>query len=92
MLSVIYVSIKLTVTNKPFKLSVVMISVIMLSVIMLSVAMLSAVLLCRYPECRYAECRDTNKRSRARVNKEFYHVFSIFCSNSLQLLSMLHGQ
>jgi hypothetical protein len=35
----------LSVTNKPFKVSVVMLSVIMLSVIMLSVVMLSAVML-----------------------------------------------
>jgi hypothetical protein len=48
------VSYMLSVTYKPFILSVVMVSVVMLSVVMLSV--------CRYAECHYAECRYTECR------------------------------
>jgi len=47
MLGVLYaeLSLMLSVTNKPFMLSVIMLSVIMLSVIMLSVIMLSVIVL-----------------------------------------------
>jgi hypothetical protein len=58
----------LSVTNKLYVLSVVMLNVVMLSVIMLNVIMLSVIILnvfyaechfleCRYAECHYIECR-----------------------------------